>query len=101
MRTAAAGAKQPECVQPKISLAEINPADQSSNGINVSVSGLNDFLTSFYPTDAWEKMSRACGIGARWHGSGHGYYLTAEVLLGGKREIAQNVRYSFPGRAAG
>jgi len=46
MRTPAAGAKQAEHVWAKISLAETNPSDQSSNEIDVSVSGLNDFLTS-------------------------------------------------------
>jgi hypothetical protein len=42
MRTPAAAAKQAECVWPKIALAEINPSDQSSNEIGVSVSGLNE-----------------------------------------------------------
>jgi hypothetical protein len=77
---------------------EINPSDQSSNGINISVSYLNDFLT---PTDAGKKMSRALRDGRPLARLGAWLLLfTAEVLLGGKPGNCSQKSVSFPGRVA-
>jgi hypothetical protein len=94
MRAPATGAKQAECVRPKISLAEINPFDQSSNGIDVSVSGVNDFLTSFYPNDAGRKKSRAAG----WVPAGAArsmattFYCGSSLLMGEAKKLLTNAQ---------
>jgi hypothetical protein len=59
----------------------------------------------FHSTDAagGKKNEPRRGMGARWRGSGHGYYfLTAEVLLTEKpKNCSQKSATSFSGRAAG
>jgi hypothetical protein len=57
----------------------------------------------FHPTDAAndEKNEPRCGMGARWRGSGHGYYfLLRKFFLGSSENLLKNTTHLAPGRAA-
>jgi hypothetical protein len=56
----------------------------------------------FYPTDAAgdKKMSRAAGLGARWRGSGHGYYFSTAEVFWVETKNCSKMPLLLPGRAA-